>query len=233
MKPSRKLSLAKGFISLALVAASLAGGVTTNRAGAQTRGAAFAERAPLARYATDLTRRARAGRLAPGAEFEAEVKRAVAALARGSKISPVLLGEPGAGAHAVAEGIARRVAAGAVPAALRGARVYGLSRDALLAGAESGDEYAARLRSVFEEAAEAGAPVVIFVEDLHQFVGSYTGRATSDVTRAAVESGRLRLVGATTAEMYGEHIARDEGLARLFQTISLGDGARDADRGAA
>ena len=199
MKPTKKLSLAKGFISLSLVAASLVGGVATNRAGAQSRGAtAVAERSPLSRYATDLTRLAREGRLAPAEEFEAEVTKVVEALSRDAKNNPVLLGEPGAGAVAVARSVAWRVAAGAVPAGLRGARVYSLRRNALLAGAASVEEFAARLRAVYEGAAASDVPVIIFANDLHQFVGSYTGRATSEVTRAAVEGGRLRLLGATT-----------------------------------
>ncbi|HEX8353084.1 MAG TPA: hypothetical protein VF611_09305, partial [Pyrinomonadaceae bacterium] len=211
-----------------MAASILVGGVATNRARAQSKGAAAAEgRASLSLYATDLTRLARAGQLAPAAEFEADVTKAVETLSRGAKNNPVLLGE--AGAAAVAKGIARRVAAGAVPASLRGARVYGLRRDALLAGAASADVFASRLRAVFEEAAGADAPVVLFVDDLHQYVGSYTGRAASDVTRAAVEGGRLHLVGATTAEIYGEHIAGDAGLARLFQPISLEAAAPEAE----
>ncbi|HEY0170495.1 MAG TPA: S8 family serine peptidase, partial [Pyrinomonadaceae bacterium] len=227
MKLSRKSPLVKGFIALALTAASLTGGVVTNRVGAQSAGdAASAERTPLSRYATDLTRLARLGRLSPSEVSEADVTKAVEALARGAKSHPVLLGE--SGAAAVAKGLARRVAAGEVPAALRGAKVYGLSRDALLAGAESEAAFAARLRAVFEEAAGSRDTVVLFVEDLHQYVGSYTGRAASDVTRAAAEGGRLRLVGATTEEIYGEHIAKDAGLARLFRPVGLGAPQRDA-----
>lgn len=220
MKLSHKPPLSKGFIALALAAASLAGGVVTKRVGAQSADAAATERTPLSRYVTDLTRRARLGRLSPSEVSEEAVTKAVEALARGAKSHPVLLGE--SGAAAVAKGLARRVAAGEVPAALRGAKVYALSRDALLAGAESEAAFAARLRAVFEEAAGSGHPVVLFVEDLHEYVGSYTGRAASDVTRAAAEGGRLRIVGATTEEIYGEHIAKDAGLARLFRPIGLG-----------
>src|SRR5215207_7021259 len=127
MKPKNRLPLAKGLISLSLAAASLAGGVATGRAGAQSPRAASAaaERTPLSLYATDRTRLARLGRLSPAVEFEADVTKAVEALSRGAKNNPVLLGEPGAGAGAVAKGVALRVAAGEVPASLRGAKVYG------------------------------------------------------------------------------------------------------------
>ncbi|HWW73782.1 MAG TPA: hypothetical protein VNZ44_00215, partial [Pyrinomonadaceae bacterium] len=126
MRLSHKTSLVKGFISLSLAAASLAGSVATTRVGAQSGGAApsaAAERSPLSRYAIELTRLARLGRLSSSEEHAAEVTKAVEALAGGPK-SPVLLGETGAAA--VAKGIARRVAAGEVPASLSGAKVYAL-----------------------------------------------------------------------------------------------------------
>src|SRR5215213_2062162 len=164
MKLPNRMSLAKGFITLSLATSILVSGAAPNRAGAQSREAASAvsERTPLSRYATDLTRLARLGRLFPAVEFEADVTKAVEALSRGAKNNPVLLGEPGAGAVSVAQGVARRVAAGDVPATLRGAKVYRLNRAALLAGANSGDEFASRLRQVFDEAAGSRAPVVMF-----------------------------------------------------------------------
>ncbi|HEX8557652.1 MAG TPA: hypothetical protein VF668_06100, partial [Pyrinomonadaceae bacterium] len=231
--------LARGFISLSLAAASLAGGVTTNRAGAQSRDAsaprAGVQLTPLSQYATDMTRLARLGRLSPAADFEADVTRVVEALSGDASKNPVLLAEPGSVPAAVVRGVALRVAAGQVPARLRGASVYSLSRDALLAGAKTGDEFVSRLRAVLADAAGGRGRVVLFLEDLHQYVGSYTGRSTSDVTRAAVEGGRLRLVGATTESIYGEHIAKDAGLARLFQPIEVGAGGKGAgvDRGGA
>ncbi|HEX8292793.1 MAG TPA: S8 family serine peptidase, partial [Pyrinomonadaceae bacterium] len=231
--------LARGFISLSVAVASLAGGLTVNRAGAQTQNAsapsAGVQRALLSRYATDLTQLARLGRLSSSADFEAEVTKVIEALARDTNNSPVLLAEPGSIPAAVARGLARRVAAGQVPARLRDASVYSLSRGALLAGAKTGEEFDARLRAVLAEAAGRRARVVLFMEDLHQYVGSYTERSTSDVTRAAIEGGRLHLVGATTATIYGEYVAKDSGLARLFCPVEVGEGRKGAgeDEGSA
>ncbi|MDT5158364.1 MAG: serine protease AprX [Acidobacteriota bacterium] len=225
MKPNKPTSLATGFISLSLVVSSIVGGVPASRARAQSRTAATrrseAAYPLLSLYAKDLTRLARLGRLQASADYEADITKVVEVLTRDAKNNPVLLAESVAGSAAVARGVAQRIAAGRVPARLNGASVYSLNRDALLAGAKTNEEFASRLRGVLAEASGARGKVVLFMEDLHQYVGSYTERSASDATRAAIETGQLHLIGATTKAIYDEHIAKDTGLAKLFQPLSL------------
>ncbi|HEU4595805.1 MAG TPA: S8 family serine peptidase [Pyrinomonadaceae bacterium] len=211
-------SLATWLVLLSLFSSMLVGG---GRVSAQS-GEAARQYPQLARYATDLTRLAREGRIEPAAPGrEEEALKAVEILARASGNNPVLLAEQSFDAKAVAGVVALKVAAGEVPARLRGARVYSLSRDALLAGAQNTDEFVARLRAVVEEAAGADERIILFVEEFQHFAGTYTERAASEAVRAAVEGGRLRVIGATTPVAYAQHIAKDAALARLFRPLRL------------
>ncbi|MDQ3744147.1 MAG: hypothetical protein M3444_07180, partial [Acidobacteriota bacterium] len=241
MKPSKPSSLAAWFISLSLASSALTGSLAVSRASAQSQdgtpqtGHAASETQDgsqptlLARYATDLTQRARQGQLASDAARQAEVRQAVEILARGAKNNPVLLSETTSDAASVARGVALRVAEGNVPSNLKGARVLTLSRSRLLAGEKTGDEFVARLRGLLEEASASRARVVLFIPDFHHFLGTYTSRETSDALRAAVERGGVLVIGATTRAIYDEHIAKDASLAKLLQPLELSNDAQ-ADR---
>ena len=243
MKRRRPSSLVAWVISLSLLPSALTGGLSSSRASAQSHeGAPQGGRAPsgrpadtqytlLGRYATDLTRRARQGQFGSAAGRAADVQEAVEILSRGSKNNPVLLADSGSEAAAVARGVALRVAEGRVPARLGDARVLSLSRERLLAGTRTSEEFVARLRGVLEEAAASRGRVVLFLADFHHFLGTYTAREASDAVRAAVERGGLQVIGSTTRAIYDEHIAKDASLAGLFQPVELSDGGDDgADR---
>ena len=225
MKLKTPSSLVKLFVSASLAASSLVGGAATVRVGAQTEHKAAQQTPALSRYANDLTRLARLGQL-DAAGHESDARKTVEILSRGSKNNPVLLAGSGAEAAAVARGVAIELASSRAPAALRGARVFSLNRDALVAGTKTTDEFVARLKSVLEDAASSRGRVVLFVADFHQFAGTYTSPEASELVRAALARGDLKVIGATNPEIYGEHVAKDESLAKLLQPVELsGDGA--------
>ena len=233
-KPS---SLAARLVSLSLTASALLAGVT-GHAGAQgnrssrqsvaaTRAAHAAEFPLLSRYASELTFER------GDADVDAhasEVQRAVEILSRDSRNNPILITDANADASTIARGVARRIAEGRVPAALRGASLFALSPGALASGAKTSDEFVARLRSVLDEANGSSARVVLFVEDVHQFAGTYTSPEASDAVRAAIERGTLRIIGSTTSDIYEEHVAKDASLARLFEPVRLSTDDSPASR---
>jgi serine protease AprX len=233
MKPKNPSSLVTLFVSLALAATSLTGAVATVRVGAQTERKSTEQFPALSRYASDLTRSARLGNLEAAAGREADTQKAVEILSRGAKNNPLLLAKSGADASVVARGIAIRSASAQAPASLRGVRVFALNRDALMAGTKTTDEFVARLKSVLDEAAASRGRVILFVADFHQFTGAYTSREASDAVRAALERGDLRVIGATSPDIYGEQIAKDAPLAKLLQPVELsaGDDKTDSKNG--
>jgi subtilisin family serine protease len=243
MKPKNSSTLARSFISLSLAASTLVGGLATSRAGAQSADGATrtnqqtsssrdeSQYPLLARYASDLTRSARLGKLERAAGHDADVQKAIEILSLDAKNNPVLLADEGEGAAAaVARGVAQRVAANRVPSRLRGARVFSLDRDALVAGTKTNDEFVARLQSVLSETATARGRVVLFAEGFHHLLGSYTSREASDAVRASIERGDLQVIGATTRAIYDEHIGKNDALAKLLQPVELTDGAARPDR---
>ncbi|KEF35558.1 Clp protease ClpX [Deinococcus sp. RL] len=185
-------------------------------------GAEAAEPNPLEAYATDLTAQARAGEFDPVVGREAELERMVHILARRTKNNPVLVGEPGVGKTALAEGLAQRVADGQAPGFLRGASVYALDLGALLAGTRYRGDFEGRLKAVL--AALDGQNAVLFIDELHTLVGAGATEGGSvdaaNLLKPALARGRLRVLGATTpAEL--RHLERDRALWRRFQTVEV------------
>ncbi|WP_034384642.1 AAA family ATPase [Deinococcus sp. YIM 77859] len=184
--------------------------------------AGTAEQNPLDAYATDLTARARAGEFDPLIGRDAELERVVHILARRTKNNPVLVGEPGVGKTALAEGLAQRVADGKAPGFLRGASVYALDLGALLAGTRYRGDFEQRLKAVLAALDEQNA--VLFIDELHTLVGAGATEGGSvdaaNLLKPALARGRLRVLGATTpAEL--RHLEKDRALWRRFQTVDV------------
>ncbi|EYB66593.1 ATPase AAA [Deinococcus phoenicis] len=190
-------------------------------AGPEDAGAS-AEHNPLEAYATDLTAQAKAGEFDPVIGREAELERTVHILARRAKNNPVLVGEPGVGKTALAEGLAQRVADGKAPGFLRGASVYALDLSALLAGTRYRGDFEQRLKAVLN--ALDGQNAVLFIDELHTLVGAGATEGGSvdaaNLLKPALARGRLRVLGATTpAEL--RHLEKDRALWRRFQTVEV------------
>ena len=190
--------------------------------GAAAEPEAPAEADPLEAYATDLTAGARAGEFDPVIGRDAELERTVHILARRGKNNPVLVGEPGVGKTALAEGLAQRVADGRAPGFLKGAAVYALDLGALLAGTRYRGDFEQRLKAVLN--ALDGQNAVLFIDELHTIVGAGATEGGSvdaaNLLKPALARGRLRVLGATTpAEL--RHLEKDRALWRRFQTVEV------------
>ncbi len=183
----------------------------------------------ISRYATDLTKRAREGRLEPVIDHDAEINRTIEVLRRDKHNNPVLIGEGSLLTAQIAQGLALRMASEDVPESLRGTALFSLNLDALAAHAKDSSEFAARLNSVLAEVESAQGRVILFVDQLHQYVGTFATQAVTDSVRGALDSGRVRVIGATTPEAYTEYIAGDTSLSALFQQVRVGEGGNDAD----
>ncbi|MGM0574206.1 MAG: ATP-dependent Clp protease ATP-binding subunit [Myxococcota bacterium] len=177
----------------------------------------------LDKFATDLTARARAGDLDPVIGRDDEIRRLMEVLCRRRKNNPVLIGEPGVGKTAIIEGLARRLAEGDVPDALRGRRLLALDMGLLVAGAKLRGDFEERLKHVLREVRDAGGQILLFVDELHNIVGaggsSGGGMDASAMLKPALARGELHCLGATTIREYRRSIDRDAALARRFQTI--------------
>lgn len=175
----------------------------------------------LNRYGIDLTERARSGALDPVIGRDEEIRRAIQILLRRSKNNPVLIGEPGVGKTAIAEGIAQRVVAGDVPEGLVGKRIVQLDMGSLLAGAKYRGEFEERLKAVIEETAKSDGEIVLFIDELHTIVGAGKAEGAVDagnMLKPPLARGELRMIGATTLSEYRE-IEKDAALERRFQPI--------------
>jgi ATP-dependent Clp protease ATP-binding subunit ClpC len=180
----------------------------------------------LDRFGRDLTADAAAGRLDPVVGRAAEIDAALEVLGRRAKNNPVLVGEPGVGKTAIAEGIAARVAAGEVPAVLRGVRVVALDLAGMVAGTKYRGEFEERLTAVIDEVVAADGRIVVFVDELHLVVGAggaADGGAmdAASILKPALARGALRMIGATTTEDYRRHIERDAALERRFEPVPV------------
>lgn len=178
----------------------------------------------LARYTQDLTRMARDGKLDPVIGRDAEVRRAMQILSRRTKNNPVLVGEPGVGKTAVAEGLAQRIVDGDVPTGLRKKRLLSLDLGALLAGAKYRGEFEERLKSVLAEVHQADGEVLLFIDEMHTLVGAGAAEGAVDAAnllKPALARGELRCIGATTFEEYRRHIEKDAALERRFQPVRI------------
>jgi ATP-dependent Clp protease ATP-binding subunit ClpB len=176
----------------------------------------------LLRYGRDLTDLARQGKIDPVIGRDDEIRRVIQVLSRRTKNNPVLIGEPGVGKTAIAEGLAQRVADGDVPEGLKDKRIIALDMGALVAGAKYRGQFEERLKAVLHEVQEAAGEVILFIDELHNLVGA--GRAegsmdASNMLKPALARGELKCVGATTLDEYRKQIEKDAALERRFQPV--------------
>ena len=180
----------------------------------------------LAKYAQDLTEAARGGKLDPVIGRDEEIRRAIQVLSRRTKNNPVLIGEPGVGKTAIAEGLAQRIVNGDTPEGLRDKRLIALDLGAMIAGAKYRGEFEERLKSVLAEIKAAEGQIVVFIDELHTLVGA--GKAdgamdASNMLKPALSRGELHCIGATTLDEYRQHVEKDAALARRFQPVFVGE----------
>ena len=180
----------------------------------------------LSKFGRDLTEAAEQGKLDPVVGRDEEIRRVIQVLSRRTKNNPVLIGEPGVGKTAIAEGLAQRIVAGDVPEGLKGKRVWALDVGALLAGAKYRGEFEERLKAVLAEIKNAEGAIVLFIDELHTIVGAGAAEGAVDAAqllKPMLARGELRAVGATTLDEYRKHIEKDAALERRFQPVFVGE----------
>jgi ATP-dependent Clp protease ATP-binding subunit ClpB len=180
----------------------------------------------LERFGRDLTELAEAGKLDPVIGRDEEIRRVIQVLSRRTKNNPVLIGDPGVGKTAIAEGLAQRIVAGDVPEGLKGRRVWALDIGALLAGSKYRGEFEERLKAVLGEIKNAEGRIVLFIDELHTIVGAGAAEGAVDAAnllKPMLSRGELRAIGATTLDEYRKHIEKDAALERRFQPIFVGE----------
>jgi len=176
----------------------------------------------LTKYGIDLVERAKAGKLDPVIGRDNEIRRVIQVLSRRTKNNPVLIGQPGVGKTAIAEGLARRIVEGDVPSSLQNQRVVALDMGALVAGAKFRGEFEERLKAVLREVADADGQVILFIDELHTVIGAGAAEGGSDAAnllKPALARGELHCIGATTLDEYRKYIEKDAALERRFQPV--------------
>jgi ATP-dependent Clp protease ATP-binding subunit ClpB len=180
----------------------------------------------LEKFGRDLTELAEQGKLDPVIGRDEEIRRAIQVLSRRTKNNPVLIGDPGVGKTAIAEGLAQRIVAGDVPEGLKGKRVWALDIGALLAGSKYRGEFEERIKAVLQEIKSAEGEIILFIDELHTIVGAGAAEGAVDAAnllKPMLARGELRAIGATTLDEYRKHIEKDAALERRFQPIFVGE----------
>jgi ATP-dependent Clp protease ATP-binding subunit ClpB len=180
----------------------------------------------LEKFGRDLTAAAEEGKLDPVIGRDEEIRRVIQVLSRRTKNNPVLIGDPGVGKTAIAEGLAQRIVAGDVPEGLKGKRVWALDIGALIAGSKYRGEFEERLKAVLEEIRRAEGQIILFIDELHTIVGAGAAEgavSAGNLLKPMLARGELRAVGATTLDEYRKHIEKDAALERRFQPIFVGE----------
>jgi len=198
----------------------LRGGRTADTQGAEDRYDA------LKKYARDLTEAAREGKLDPVIGRDEEIRRTIQVLARRTKNNPVLIGEPGVGKTAIAEGLALRITNGDVPDGIKDKRLLALDMGALIAGAKYRGEFEERLKGVLDEVRQAEGDIILFIDEMHTLVGAGKAEGAMDagnLLKPALARGELHCIGATTLDEYRKYIEKDAALERRFQPVFVGE----------
>lgn len=178
----------------------------------------------LEKYAINLTSRAKEGKLDPVIGRDEEIRRVLQILSRRTKNNPILIGEPGTGKTAIAEGLAHRIVRGDVPENLRSKQIYSLDMGALVAGAKYKGEFEERLKSVVTEVTKAEGEIILFIDEIHTLVGAGKGEGAMDaanILKPALARGELRSIGATTLDEYQKYFEKDKALERRFQVVMV------------
>ncbi|MFN3596747.1 MAG: ATP-dependent chaperone ClpB [Rubricoccaceae bacterium] len=180
----------------------------------------------LGRYARDLNDAARRGKIDPVVGRDEEIRRVLQILSRRTKNNPVLVGEPGVGKTAIAEGLAIRIVQGDVPEGLKSRRILALDMGALIAGAKYRGEFEDRLKAVVKEVTEAEGEIILFIDEIHTLVGAGAAEGAMDaanILKPALARGELRVIGATTLDEFQKHFEKDKALERRFQMVLVGE----------
>jgi len=178
----------------------------------------------LSKYAINLTERARNGKLDPVIGRDEEIRRVLQILSRRTKNNPILVGEPGTGKTAIAEGLAHRIVRGDVPENLKSKQIFSLDMGALIAGAKYKGEFEERLKSVVNEVVKAEGEIILFIDEIHTLVGAGKSEGAMDaanILKPALARGELRAIGATTLDEYQKYFEKDKALERRFQMVMV------------
>ena len=176
----------------------------------------------LGKYAINLNERARSGKLDPVIGRDEEIRRVLQILSRRTKNNPILIGEPGVGKTAIAEGLAHRIVRGDVPENLKSKQIFSLDMGALIAGAKYKGEFEERLKAVVNEVTKSEGEIILFIDEIHTLVGAGKGEGAMDaanILKPALARGELRSIGATTLDEYQKYFEKDKALERRFQTV--------------